>query len=311
MLKRFRIVGLCLVAVFAVSAVGAASASAAKPKTKFCVKVEFGEPSSWEAGCGAVGVGWAKVVPSFRQVSLIKWCGKVEDPLTEEGAWEDNKCTIASGTGKYIKFDVKVEGKNPNVFTGSSAATSVLETKKAGLVARKVECKKEESKGEATGESTVGGIVVTFKECKGPLSSTCTSAGAGSGEIVTNSLKGEFVYISEGAKTVGQELQPETSGGLFAEFVCKGSLINETLKVKGTLLGEVPSAQLNEMRSSFEVNFKQTKGTEEPTEYEEGGTKIKTKLETEGSGTENFAYEESGQATKETITPEELSEIVA
>ncbi len=62
-MKRIRIVGLCLVAMFALSAVAAASASAEEPEYMTCVKMKGG---NYEKGCGEkvlAGSGKAELEP--------------------------------------------------------------------------------------------------------------------------------------------------------------------------------------------------------------------------------------------------------
>jgi len=94
-------------------------------------------------------------------------------------------------------------------FTGSSGAVAWESSES------KITCSKDTSKGEITGATTMGSVVLTFTECfasKGGTRCYFNSKGAkGKGEIITDKLKGELGEVAESQATskVGLVLEPE------------------------------------------------------------------------------------------------------
>jgi len=76
-------------------------------------------------------------------------------------------------------------------------------------------------------------------------------------------------------------------------------LVEETLKVSGSLLCK--AEPLNVVTTEGTVTCSQSGGVQEPTEYEEGGTKHVDYLETTGSVTSPFGPVQSGEQTKDTV----------
>jgi hypothetical protein len=139
--------------------------------------------------------------------------------------------------------------------------------------------------------------VVRFKGCtaKGPFGEKvpCKSTGAATEEIVTKLLDSLLVYLKLLEKPVGVVLLPEESGGLFAEFKCEAGLVKETIKVKGTTIGEVDSA-LNTKAKEQKLEFEQSGGKQKWLKYFEGDTEVTPEVNlTKGEGSEAFGYEES------------------
>ena len=58
------------------------------------------------------------------------------------------------------------------------------------------------------------------------------------------------------------------------------------------------------------VTCKQTKGVQEPTEYEMAGANFKVITETEGKGTKTFAFEQSGLTGTDELEFEEEVKII-
>ena len=189
---------------------------------------------------------------------------------------------------------VNKEGKEvvKKKFTGSSGE-SVFETK-AG---EKVKCSKGTSNNEVTGLKTQT-VENKFTGCSASILK-CKTKGAAGGEIVIK-LEAKLVYISEKEKTVGVDLV--LPGTLTIE--CTG-LVSETLVVRGSTICPTTTA----LSKTATLTCKDTKGKQEPSEYEEGGKKIKDVTETEGKGIKNFAFEESGLSSTNTLTFEEEVEI--
>jgi hypothetical protein len=176
----------------------------------------------------------------------------------------------------------------PVAFTGKGSA-GFLETK-AGRV---VTCANTEAtSGEVASSTEVKKVQVKFTGCFAERVAllTCQS-GSTLGEIVTKSIKARPVDLNAGKTEAGLLLEPE-SGELFAEFKCEFGPVKETLKVKGSIIGKVPNAELNEFRETLHLEFNESKGTPTPNQVE--GTGEKHVLMTKGEGTEPFEYEESG-----------------
>jgi hypothetical protein len=193
---------------------------------------------------------------------------------------------IAAASALAAEF--KAEPSFPVNFTGKGSA-GFLETK-AGRV---VTCTNTEAtSGEVVNATEVKKVVVKFTGCFAERVAllSCQSGGT-SGEIVTKSIKARPVDLNAAKTEAGLLLEPE-SGELFAEFKCELGPIKETLKVKGSIIGKVPTAELNEFRETLHLEFKELKGTPEPNQVEGAGEKHV--LMTKGEGTEPFEYEESG-----------------
>jgi hypothetical protein len=190
---------------------------------------------------------------------------------------------IAATTASAAKFEA--EPSFPVKFT-ASGGPGFLETAKG----RAVTCTSTEATGEVSGATEVKNVSVHFKEC---FAEHVALLKCGTkGEIVTNKIKASPVDLNAAKTEAGLLLEPEAAGGLFAEFNCELGPIKETLKVKGSIIGKVPTTELNEFRETLDLEFRETKGTPEPNQVE--GTGEKHVLLTEGQGTEPFAFEESG-----------------
>ena len=137
---------------------------------------------------------------------------------------------VTAGTGKYANTScTTLHGKegyewSPGVlkrhFTTKITSGSVtLEAVKGS----RVTCKTETGTGEYTGLKTVGGMVLTLTGCE-LLGEQCSSAGALTGEIVTQSLEGVLGIDKLGATSsqdlIGLDLFPIGRTGAVMEFSC-------------------------------------------------------------------------------------------
>jgi hypothetical protein len=205
-MRRIKIMGLCLVAVFAVSAMGVSAAQA-----------------------GEYGV--CKVIPETAV-------------HPDEGKWEDKNCTKAAvlpyseavghdgdyewypGTGALTEPGLK--GFGPNVASTyfsykSTTGTAVLSTPALG---GKVTCTKSTDVGAITGPTT-DTDTVTFIGCE-TEGKKCQSAGQAAGKIKTNLLKTDL--IDEPGPVVKVRFESSTGPtGYQAEFECVGG---EPLKIR-------------------------------------------------------------------------------
>jgi hypothetical protein len=182
-----------------------------------------------------------------------------------------------------------------------------LETK-AGLM---LTCKGSSFGAEYYNNVKLDHVVLRYTGCKVALrelpgsSFACKSSGAKAEEIVLKTLTITPVYTNKAGKEAGLLFKPEATGPI-AEAECAGL---EKLKLKGSVVGNV--TPVNKETETFTITYAQEKGVQKPTEYEQEGKKFTGFLEMEGTGLENFAYEQTGEQATETMTMDVRSEIKA
>jgi hypothetical protein len=274
-MKRMRIMGLCLVAVFAVSAFAASGASAL-PEIGKCV-AKAGTGKYKDANCNEKA-GTLKSEKSFeflKEIGKAKFTSSGGAGVLETEAGTKVECTTQSATGEY---DVDL----------SPTTGKQLPTKEVDHVTAK------------------------FNGCSLPLlGAKCNTAGSGEGEIVTKPLEGGLGYISgKGTKTpsVGQELEPMTVKGKFVEFECS-SAAKVAVGEGGGKGGDciiAPVANANEMSLTATQFYSGEKGKQTPQHFE--GSAAICNLESNLNG---GAFERATQALSTTVTNEEALEIKA
>jgi hypothetical protein len=267
---RIRIIGLCLLAAFAIGAITAAGAAAANPEFGRCLKEG------------------AKEVSKYDNSKCIKLAS--EDPGSEEE--KAKKGSYVWHPGPPVK---------PN-FTAALKPTTIatLETK-AGT---KVTCKGLTAKGQIVSLKTITVSQTDFSSCEsGGIK--CNTVGAGEGVIKVKELEGELGVITSVTPhtkdKIGTVLWPKggtaTSGAEFVAFACGGL----TVKVKNSIIAPVPS---NVMKLSATIKYTASKGVQKPTKFEGGpNTFLESKF------TELAPYEQSGQSATTIQTAEEKVEI--
>jgi hypothetical protein len=266
---RIKIIGLCLLAAFAIGAITAAGAGAANPEFGRCLKEGAKELSKYD---------------SSKCIKLAS-----EDTGTEEEKIKK---------GSYVWHPGPPPKPN---FTAALKPTTIatLETK-AGT---KVTCKKLAAKGLITSLTTISVSQTDFSECEsGGIK--CNTSGAGIGVIKVKELEGELGVISKGSPStkdkIGTVLWPKggspTSGSEFVEFACGGL----TVKVKNSIIAPVPA---NAMKLSATIKYTASKGVQKPTSFAGGPP---TFLESKFSAA---PYEQSGQSATTVQTAEEKVEI--
>jgi hypothetical protein len=183
-MKRMRILGLALVAVFALAAMTAAGASASKPVWKFCAKA-------------------AKV-------------GKT----TPTGEFSDKNCSVAAPGGKYQLEAGVGKGKK---FKGGSTEKAVLHNVVPGKGDIKVECASFKDEGVPVAPSGVVQVKSTFSKCKS-LGAPCKTEGGKKETITTASLAGSLGYMNKAHTAAGESLTDEAApgSGFLAQFECEG-----------------------------------------------------------------------------------------
>src|SRR6185312_17164249 len=142
-MRRIKIVGLSLIAVFALAAITAGSASATAPEFGRCLKTAEHSLSNYNSSkCVQLGSEGALSEAEELKKSVYQW---------------------APGVVK-TKFTTKQK----------EATIATLET----VGGTKITCKAETSKGEYTGLKTIGNMVAHFTGCE-TAGLKCNSAGKG------------------------------------------------------------------------------------------------------------------------------------
>jgi len=191
--RHVRMLGLCLVAVFAVAALAATSASALP---------EFGE-------CYLKGPG-----SKYRESNCVT---KASTKKPGEYEWrkeseitEGKEIAGESGPG-VLKADLLICPSDIKAEKCSEPSEQPIN----------VECSSQWNYGQISGAKTVGKITVLFEGCTIFGSAPCSNTGT-EGRIAVNTLKGTLGWINKSAtpRQVGLLLEPLAKGGEFAEFVC-------------------------------------------------------------------------------------------
>jgi hypothetical protein len=174
-------------------------------------------------------------------------------------------------------------GSFPDKFT-ITGSTPTLET----VGKRRIVCAPPfgslKGEGEITGAKTAT-ATLTLSVCRG-FNNGCTT-------IKTPELEGKPVYVNA-KREVGIVFQRKGAGN-FLEFSCGTGTEKETVKVRGAVIATV--IPLNVEAKTFRLTLNEEGGVQKPTEYEnEAKEKVKAILETEGSGKEAFAFEQTGLA---------------
>lgn len=204
-----------------------------------------------------------------------------------KGAFKTGSCTetMAAGNWEWLPGFVKP------AFTDSGSAATLETVGKASLA-----CTLLSGSGEYSGQREVTGIVLTFSGCE-LAGAKCSSAGAGTGEIVSGTLEGGLGWRERPTNKVGLDLFPLGEAGPFLEATCGGA----TIVVRGSVIAQI--TPVNNRSTTFALKFKQSKG-KQTTEHFEG--EANDVLEASISG---GAYEQAGLALEVTQTNEEELEI--
>jgi hypothetical protein len=205
-------IGLCLVAVFAIAAVAATSASAL-PEWGKCTAKAGGK--YLDSNCTKKG--------SLKNPGSFEWTkGKELAPVKFTGS------NVGSGGVLVSKFLVCSSVAGKSKFEGIRRYSRSQCIEEGGELeeepeAISIECESETNHGEAVSTNKLANITVTFLGCKVFGSIPCSNS-SNEGEIIVNTLKGQLGYINKAAKEVGVLLTPAKSKGEFAKFSCGGVL---------------------------------------------------------------------------------------
>jgi hypothetical protein len=233
-MRRMKMMGLCLVALFALTAVAVSSASAASPAFYECAKLAKNPTTK-----------------KYEGKYSVKTCATEASP-TEQTEGKKNKYELKEGIGKGKQF----KGKG-------GAAT--LHTP---AVSGEVVCKSFKDSGFINSPTTEDKVISEFKTCTS-IGKKCMSPGEKAGTIKTNSLKGELGYISKSPLKVGVVLSPE-SGSVLAEFNCEGL----TVVTSGSVIGEQKGDINVFSKSSENVFSVTGGGVQTVTKFEGGATHV-------------------------------------
>jgi len=242
-MRHIRIVGLCLVALFALGAVAAASASAAEPALYECAKA---------------GKETVKYISGGKEKSKSVYTGK----------YTEKKCATLAPAGIYRaggapegKYELQEGVGKGKEFKGKGSAAD-LETPVG-----EVRCTTSADTGKFTTPKT-GHMVATFTGCA-TLGHQCESVGAKTGEIKTQPLEGEVGYISGGGSkspVVGVDLKPQT-GLVLAVFTCNPEELH--MRITGSVIAEVEPTY-NRFTKEATVKLNSSAGHQEFASFEGG-----------------------------------------
>ena len=255
-MKRLRTFGVCLIAMFATSAVATTSALAfteEPPEIGRCLKLTGGR---------------------FKD-SACKTAAKV----TSEKKYEWYPAFGPNGKGE----EKTIESSKRFYTAESKEGTAIkLETVKG----EGVTCKKQTSDGEYTGPKTNRAYNIVFTGCESaglPCISTNPKA-THLGEILVKELLGvigiEKVGLTAGADKIANLFTP-ASGEIFTEFECSGL----KLVVKGEVMAPIKG---NAMIKTQTVKFTATKGKQKPEKFASDPTGTKRVLYAKNSKLEEF-----------------------
>jgi len=206
-MTRIKVLGLALIAVFAIAAVGSAAASAAGPVYFTCGKAEKNEKKEYN------------------------------------GHYETKECKTSEfkGTGGKYKLVPGIgKGKVTKTKGGKAVLHSVNPEAKVDIP---VECTSFKGGSTPVAPNLVTKAVTTFSHCKA-LAAPCSNGKKET--IVTHSLAGSIGWINKAGNAVGTDLADEaTPGAPLAEFTCealgeirtKGSVIGQNKGDVGITIG--------------------------------------------------------------------------
>jgi len=248
-MKRMRIMGLCLVAAVAMSAVAVSSASAftrEAPEVGRCLAHAGGK---WkDGGC------------------------KVKETATEK------KFEWYPAFGEAANGETKLAPKVKFTSASKEEALIQLETVKAEVIVCKgTDGKGKEgqtSNGEVTGPKTNVATEIIFRGCEIPTVGKCKSTkpvAANEGEIKVNNLNGtigiEKTALEKSKEKVANLFVP-ASGETFTEFSCAGvPVVVENNPKEGGKGGVMQNVTANAMKITATVKFSASKGKQKPEKF--------------------------------------------
>ena len=222
------------------------SISAVAPEGTGTVDVSVTTPK----GISATGPG-----DRFNYVTGAPEFGRCVNVAKGLGGYRDANCTTLLTGGSYSWTTVITHRRFTTKIKEALKPKMLLQTVSGAVQTGKLVCKGETGTGEYSSPKEVAGVVLTFTGCerfrglKTTGGEVCSSEGAASGEISTNTLEGVLGIISttfkEGKeiKTVGLDLVPAgRTGPLLGPVICNGTIIGVAGSVIGKLVADKMSA---------------------------------------------------------------------
>lgn len=265
-MKRIRIVGLCLAAVFALSAVVVASASAAvltEPEYSTCGKVK-------------------KVDKKYTGMYTSKLCSPSALSATDEG-----------------KYERVAPTKLPAKLKSTSGITYIyLYSSETHTISETVECKKDKDAGEIVNKREAD-LTITYEECEavsGELTgAACGSVGAKSDKtIVTGPLVSKLVWLNEGESEIGIDVGPAEAGKAIEKVDCGGI---ESAELLGSMVGKISPVEEASETDTLTFTANNVTGEQEPLGLWEGMEFTKDSLYSELTGAYTYSDVGTGQST--------------
>jgi hypothetical protein len=215
--RHVRMLGLCLVAVLAVSAYAVSSASA----------LEFGKCEKVGAGgnysgpnCNPHAVPSEKAKP--KGTGEYEWRkGSELAPVPFSGGNVGSGGVLVSYFRGCFEKEDNLVGRVTRQKCAEYAAEGGAAHEEFFEEAISIECESEHNNGEVSGKNQITNVFVTFKGCKVFGAAPCSNT-PNEGEIQVNPLKGKLGWIDKATKDVGVVLEPVTKHGEFAKFNCAG-----------------------------------------------------------------------------------------
>lgn len=251
-MKHVKLIGLCLVAVFALAGLVASVAQAEGPEWGRCLHIDPAKGKEIKKGnyedpnCQTEATKLKKGVPVPSHKGHYEWYGGAkilcEKKSSSTFKYKDKECTtvatkkgVPDNKGKYeLGPGQKFTAEGGAGVLNASIATCFDSEEELRAKPRqdcsyggkpeyyaesvgKVECAVEHATGEAVGSDEVANVSVRFKGCAFE-GFPATTVGLPAGEIQVNTLVGHLGYINKAKGEVGVLLEPAVHGGQFAEF---------------------------------------------------------------------------------------------
>jgi hypothetical protein len=266
-MKGIQLVGLCIIAAFALSAIGATSASAA---------VEFGtclelnkntlpkvKKGKYEPGCQTLfkKKGTPAAKGSFEWINGMPNCFEVK----KKGAYDDPGCTALDAKHKG-QFEKRACAPNCNKLN-THGGIAFLETENAVVSEiTRIECKTNSSEGAEIAEHANEGFGrAVYTGCKNVKAGAgCTSSGANTEEIRTEPLEGTPQEI--GGKVWIHYTSSVTVGSVehvLAVFQCGSAGEFRVHGFADGIVGGEPQGGVNALASVTEQSFSKALGHQE------------------------------------------------
>jgi hypothetical protein len=268
-MKRIRIVGLCLTAIFAFTALMATGASAeTPPEVGRCLKLAGGK---WKDG----------------------GCKTPSKPGEEKFEWYP----------AYVGGVPNTERGTPKLkYTSASKPETIIQLESvSGAV---IKATSQSATGKVTGEKTNIAQNIDFKgvEFKGFKCTSTKPVGSGEGDVKVNELNGNLGIEKKGETTAkdkaANRFVPKT-GTTFTEFSCNVIPII----VRGAVLNPITSNAMKGFPTPVTVKFTGAKGKQKPSKFV-GGPE-----ETLESSIEGGPFEKSDQVLTTLQKNEEKLEV--